>query len=187
MKKIPKKKPFKLSLVARIKLFFSKYWNVLIVKPLQERKEKKQNLKNVSEIKKDFEKCFRVNINEVKAIMYDRVNHLYIDTDQRSKDLNEELVKGRQHMLNISKYYKAPPYFYDPEICEIHNENLNPSYPEIIDLKEIEHDSAKISLERQRHVGNFVNKRKSNQNKNGLNIIMSRGLLDLEDSDEKYK
>jgi len=46
--------------------------------------------------------------------------------DSKFEYWDDKLVEGRKHVNEFSKY-KAPS-FYDPEICDIHNENLdNPS------------------------------------------------------------
>jgi len=73
--------------------------------------------------------------------------------DNDFKFLNEELQKDRVKIITndiLNKTVAKSPRFYEPEIIDIHNENLNENAPSIYALYETETTNAKLQLDRKK-------------------------------------
>ena len=73
------------------------------------------------------------------------------DTDSRREFLNAELKDARNKILKYSSYTGRIPFFYEPEIIDVHNENLSISN-NTKTLKEImsrDNDLADLKIKKQ--------------------------------------
>jgi hypothetical protein len=138
----PKKKPsFKIkfktfiaNLLTKLKkiTFFKKIKNWFkksIVGPIKDKQAERKHKKYVKELKKNFGKRFNTDVNRITSIM--NINNL----NESVIDKNEILVQNRLEINKRKSLYKFPPFIYEPQIIDVHNENLieeNPTLNEII-------------------------------------------------------
>ena len=163
----PKKKtPFKIRLKNSIKKFFNKfkkskflmkiknwYYNN-IKKPIQDKKEEKYKLTYVKELKENFSKKFNVDVEKTIKIMSQPGYSPY------TVDNNDLLIQNRIE-INKTKVIlgnRISPFLYEPDIIDIHNENinLNEGNPTFEELVRIENMKASTSANKQYE---FFNKR----------------------------
>jgi hypothetical protein len=90
----------------------------LIVNPRLEKERKAK----IEKIKKEFEINQKASVDRVKEIMFHEKNR--VKGEPKRDYHNEKLVDGRQHMINNHDLIKKIPFFYEPEICDIHNETI---------------------------------------------------------------
>lgn len=159
----PKKKP---SLFARLKKsvnnFFKKIknskvvkfifnlWSNNVTKPIQERKAKKEHEKYVKELKANFNEKFNVDTNHINKLI-----------DATKANLNEDykidhLIENSVEINKLKSKLKISPFFYEPEIVDIHNENLNFENPELYRLIDDDNRIAKNELTKQE---NFIKRK----------------------------
>lgn len=159
----PKKKP---SLFARFKKsvnnFFKKiknsktiknifnFWYNNVTKPIQERKAKKEREKYVKELKKNFNETFNVDTNHINKLI-----------DATKPNLNEDykidhLIENSVEINKLKSKGKVAPFIYEPEIVDIHNENLNLENPELHKLIDDDSRIAKNELTKQE---NFIKRK----------------------------
>ena len=159
----PKKKP---SLFARLKKlvnnFFKKiknsktiknifnFWYNNVTKPIQERKAKKEREKYVKELKKNFNETFNVDTNHINKLI-----------DATKPNLNEDykidhLIENSVEINKLKSKSKVAPFIYEPEIVDIHNENLNLENPELHKLIDDDGRIAKNELTKQE---NFIKRK----------------------------
>jgi hypothetical protein len=159
----PKKKP---SLFARFKKsvnnFFKKIknskvvkfifnlWSNNVTKPIQERKAKKSREKYVKELKKNFNETFNVDTNHINKLI-----------DATKPNLNEDykiyhLIENSVEINKLKSKGKVAPFIYEPEIVDIHNENLNLENPELHKLIDDDCRIAKNELTKQE---NFIKRK----------------------------
>jgi len=152
MKKTVKKN--KLSVASKIKSLAStvwfKYvknpianlWYRKVKKPYLARKEEKARLAKIKRIQDAFTKGF-ANHSEVTKLMYstawEQTNH---------ENLTKDLMANRREMLFNNK----TPMLYEPEIIEIHNENLNPNNPTLTYVINKDRDNATEALNYQKRM-----------------------------------
>ena len=163
----PKKKtPFKIRLKNSIKKFFNKfkkskflmkiknwYYNN-IKKPIQDKKEEKYKLTYVKELKENFSKKFNVDVEKTIKIMSQPGYSPY------TVDNNDLLIQNRIE-INKTKVIlgnRISPFLYEPDIIDIHNENinLNEGNPTFEELVRIENMKGSTSANKQYE---FFNKR----------------------------
>lgn len=138
----------------RIKNFFKRYYN-LIVSKFKQRKNKSNLEAKIREAKIDFETKLNVNLDEVIDIMYSKAANR--DDYERLNFLNEELIKGRAHILNIHKYVSKTPYLYEPDVVDIHNEHCHNNTVTLNEIIKRENDSTSHSLKQQlKKYGEFM-------------------------------
>jgi len=103
-----------------IKSPIAKLWDKKVRQPSIIRKREKARLAEIELIKSTFSKTFG-NHEEVLSIMRD------VNTKQTDNDyMNNQLIKARSELITATN---KRPCFYEPEINEIHNDNLNPNNP----------------------------------------------------------
>jgi len=150
MKKTVKKN--KLSVASKIKSLAStvwfKYvknpiaslWYRKVTKPNLVRKEEKARLDEIKREKDAFSQGF-ANHAKVTKLMYttslEQTNH---------ENLTKDLLANRREMLFNNK----TPMLYEPEIIEIHNENLNPNNPTLTYVINKDRDNATEALNYQK-------------------------------------
>jgi hypothetical protein len=163
----PKKKtPFKIRLKNSIKKFFNRfkkskflmkiknwYYNN-IKKPIQDKKEEKDKLRYVKELKENFSKKFNVDVEKTIRVMNQPAY------SPPNVDDNALLIQNRIE-INKTKVIlgnRISPFLYEPDIIDIHNENinLNDGNPTFEELVRIENMKASTSVNKQHE---FFNKR----------------------------
>jgi len=124
-----------------IKLPLSNFWYLNFKKPYLDKKEAKLKAKETQAIKDAFSNTFG-DYNEVKTLMY---NKPFKQTDYVV--LNEDLVNNRKEMIRTNTTHT--PFLFEPEIIDIHNENLNPKAPTLEYLIKLNNESAHDELRKQ--------------------------------------
>lgn len=117
-------KKTKKTLFQKIKSYFKNLWFKYVINPKFEREKIKKAKDEANKHKENFEKLHNTAVEHVKQLMF----HDKVKCEHHGGRLdfrNEELLKGRKHILKYHKYISRTPKFYEPEICEIHNEHLN--------------------------------------------------------------
>lgn len=159
----PKKKP---SLFARLKKsvnnflkkiknskvvkFIFNLWSNNVTKPIQERKVKKSREKYLKELKNNFNETFNVDTNHINKLI-----------DATKPNLNEDykidhLIENSVEINKLKSKGKVAPFIYEPEIVDIHNENLNLENPELYKLIDDDSRIAKNELTKQE---NFIKRK----------------------------
>ncbi|MEN6294122.1 MAG: hypothetical protein ABFD07_19175 [Methanobacterium sp.] len=134
----PKKKPsFKARVITSVKAFFKKIKNNKLLlsiknwfyntvkKPYIDKKEKKEKERYIKELKYNFSKKFNVDVEKTIRIMN---SPGYSPTQYDNEAL---LVENRMNINKRKSLYTFAPFMYNPEVVDIHNENLNESNPNI--------------------------------------------------------
>lgn len=141
----------KLNIFNKIKNYFKALYFNYITKP----KWDKENKIKANNIKKEFEEKQKVSIERIKEIMFHE--KLVFKNNNKLEYLNEKLVEGRANVIKESKYVSHIPAFYEPEICEIHNENLHLKNKTFNELILDENENARLMLKKQTDkIGHWV-------------------------------
>jgi hypothetical protein len=74
---------------------------------------------------------------------------VYHENNPKFNYLNQKLVEGRENVNKMSKFLANTPFFYEPEICDIHNETLHLKNKNIHQIIMDEHELAMHSLKNQ--------------------------------------
>jgi hypothetical protein len=159
----PNKKPSRMVKFKKsINSFFSKikkskfllkiknWYYVNVKKPIKNKKEEKERLTYVKELKENFSKKFNVDVEKTIKIMNQPAYSPYV------VDNNAMLVENRLDINKRKSLYKFAPFMYNPEIIEIHNENIDLTKPSLNDIILTENDKSKKELDKQNE---FFNKR----------------------------
>jgi len=122
--------------VLKLKMFILNLWSKYITGPIKSRRELKKQIAQRNAAIKSFEKTYGVSH---KATL--RAMKIGVPQEQtRDEYLTEQLHK---HLKNMN--YSKAPCFYEPEICDIHNDNPDRlSHPT---LKEVMQTSSKMVRE----------------------------------------
>ena len=105
-------------LTDKLKALYNKY----VILPLERRKKEKDYKKKLADIRKDFENRFGIDVNRVKDIMGKDELNIEDDYSKQSR-LNHDLHVAREYIQTVHPYVARIPFLYEPEICDIHNEN----------------------------------------------------------------
>jgi hypothetical protein len=130
--------------------FIFNLWSNNVTKPIQERKAKKSREKYVKELKKNFNETFNVDTNHINKLI-----------DATKPNLNEDykidhLIENSVEINKLKSKGKVAPFIYEPEIVDIHNENLNLENPELHKLIDDDGRIAKNELTKQE---NFIKRK----------------------------
>lgn len=138
--------------ITRIKFFVKTLWSKYVTKPRAIKKEVKRKEIERKRVIKSFEQTYGVSHAEVTALMSGKF------TEQTNDDyLNEKLAEVRKKMQYV---HNRTPNFYEPEICDIHNEN--PDRSEYPSLKEVLRNEDKIVSEEFSDINSKKNKSRGN-------------------------
>jgi hypothetical protein len=149
-----------LSLFTRFKTYVSNLWFKYVKNPfyyrlIVEPKAKREKEKKRKEIIKNFEVNQKTLQSRVKEIMYHE--KVYCENNPKLDYLNQKLVEGREHIIEISPAMKRIPFLYDPEIVQIHNEHLTRNGLTLGEIKAIENMRAEDSLKKQaKTIGGYL-------------------------------
>jgi len=122
------KKKSTLLLFEKIRVYVSNLWFIYVKNPfyyrlIVEPRLKREREKERAKIIKDFEENQKTSIDRVKNIMYHE--KVYHENNPKLDYLNQKLVEGRAHVNEMVPFMSRIPFFYEPEICDIHNETLD--------------------------------------------------------------
>lgn len=141
--------------------WFKKLLNKLVVK-FRKKIERRKRIQEIHELHKSFSKQFGVSPTMVIELMHraDKAEKSYKSPSTPLPNnisyrefLTEQLIVGAKAVNSISKKL---PNFYDPEIIDIHNENIKdkrlnrPTTNEILkmmeesDIKELRHQANRL-------------------------------------------
>lgn len=127
--------------VKYIKTPINNLWWRTIEKPYLDYKREKAKKAEIYNIKTQFSKNF-ANHDLVRDLMY---NKPYQQTD--TSKLNDDLINNRKKMSSVKS--GKIPFLFEPDIIDIHNDNLNINAPSLENLIKIDDENAKESLRKQ--------------------------------------
>ena len=134
----------------KLVLTIKNWWFVNITNPIKQKKAKKEHENYVKELKDNFAKKFNVNVEKTIKIMSQSAYSPYeFDNDRL-------LIENRLDINKRKSLYKFAPFIYEPEIVDVHNENLNLDNPPINEIITSDNDKASNDLTKQE---NFLKKR----------------------------
>lgn len=161
----------KVTIFKKIANFFNKIHSQIITQPFVVYQQTRAKIKFDKKTKKDFEKQYGRPVEEVQQIMY--YKNPFIPLVQTDYDYYIKVLLEGKKNVNTAKGYQlkygtTPPFFYEPEMCDIHNENLN--NPDLMEHDYLRHkDTIEIRqvLKKQRIVADekYVNTTNSNETK----------------------
>jgi hypothetical protein len=139
----------KINTLKKISAFFKNIWNRFVI-PKYTKFKKERDLKlKLKDIKDDFEKRFNLSSEEIKEIMYHKIVVSYRDDYEKRNYLKSELVKGREHVLNVHKYASKTPFLYEPDVVDIHNENLHLNTKTLGEIIKQDNENVRFRLKEQ--------------------------------------
>jgi hypothetical protein len=117
-----------LSTIKKIKIYLSNLWFKFVKKPfyydlIVEPRLKKEYANKIAKQKKQFEEKQKVSVQRIKDVMFHE--KVYLENNPKVNYLNQKLVEGRENVNKMSKHIAKTPFFYEPEICDTHNETLH--------------------------------------------------------------
>ncbi len=134
-----------LSKVKKSKLLtnIKNWFNNKFIKPLQDRKVRKKHEKYVKELKTNFSKKFNVDVEKtIKIMNQSGYSPLEVDNDKL-------LVENRIEINKRKSLYTFAPFMYNPEVVDIHNENLNKNNLKIDEIRANEYNKVNDTLDKQ--------------------------------------
>lgn len=146
------KNTLKLPLLKEIKRYVSNLWFKYVKNPFYYRLIVEPRLKKEREAArqktiKDFEEKQKTAVSKIKSIMYhEKVFH---ENNPKFNYLNEKLIEGRAHVIEMSPFMRRTPLFYEPEICEIHNETIHTKTDDIHNIILQENEKTRTLLRKQ--------------------------------------
>ena len=151
----------------RFRIYVSNLWFRYVKNPfyyrlIVEPKAKREREKKRKEIIKDFEEKQKTLQSRVKEVMYHET--VYHENNPKLDYLNQKLVEGREHIIQMSPLIHRTPFFYEPEICDMHNEHIDSTKKNINQIMTDDDNSAKSSLKIQENKSNgrlFVKHKKT--------------------------
>jgi hypothetical protein len=145
------------NLFASVKSFFGKIWFKIYTERRLKRLEEKKFNEKIKELQEKFEKNKKGSVERIKKIMYHKHVINTYDEHKRNKYKLDKLIEGKQHVIDVKKYVHGVPFFYDPEIVQIHNEHLTRDGLILGEIKAIENMRAEDSLKKQaKTIGGYL-------------------------------
>jgi hypothetical protein len=141
-----------LSLFTRFRIYVSNLWFKYVKNPfyyrlIVEPKAKREKEKKRKEIIKNFEVNQKTLQSRVKEIMYHE--KVYCENNPKLDYLNQKLVEGREHTIQISPAMKRIPFLYEPDVVEIHNENYHNNKFTLSEILKKNSEASKNALKQQ--------------------------------------
>jgi hypothetical protein len=170
--------------LTKIKKYFSNLWFRYIKKPfyydlIVEPRIKKEHAAKIAKQKKEFEEKQKISVQRIKDVMFHET--VYHENNPKFNYLNQKLVEGRENVNKMSKFLANTPFFYEPEICDIHNETLRLKNKNIHQIIMDEHELAIHSLKNQeKKVGGTLDIKPKLDKK----TVSNKGFLDTVDEVE---
>jgi hypothetical protein len=113
------------------------------IKPRQEKRAKKEHERYVKELKANFSKKFNVDVEKTIKIMGQP------GYSPHEVDNNQLLIENRLEINKRKSLNKIPPIMYNPEIVDIHNENLNKNNPTFSEISSDDYNKVNDTLDKQ--------------------------------------
>lgn len=123
-------KSFFRKIVKSVKYWFTAIVKVWIIEPYQNRRKKRQEKQLVHKLKKQFKKDFGIDADEQRDLMlrlgiyctktYGK-NVVKMTHDEHKEFLINQLILNANE---VNQVVPKPNFLYQPEINEIHNENI---------------------------------------------------------------
>jgi hypothetical protein len=140
------------SLFTRFRIYVSNLWFKYVKNPfyyrlIVEPKAKREKEKQRKEIIKNFEVNQKTLQSRVKEIMYHE--KVYCENNPKLDYLNQKLVEGREHIIQISPAMKRIPFLYEPDVVEIHNENYHNNKFTLSEILKKNSEASKNALKQQ--------------------------------------
>jgi len=135
---------------SKLVLIIKNWWFNNIKNPIKQKRAKKERENYVKELKANFAKKFNVDIEKTIRVMnHPNFSPYEVDNDRL-------LVENRLDINKRKSLYKFAPFIYEPEIVDVHNENLNTNNPPINEIINSDDDKSRNELTKQE---NFLKKR----------------------------
>jgi hypothetical protein len=135
---------------SKLVLTIKNWWFNNIKNPIKQKRAKKERENYVKELKANFAKKFNVDIEKTIRVMnHPNFSPYEVDNDRL-------LVENRLDINKRKSLYKFAPFIYEPEIVDVHNENLNTNNPPINEIINSDDDKSRNELTKQE---NFLKKR----------------------------
>jgi hypothetical protein len=155
-----------LSLFTRFKTYVSNLWFKYVKNPfyyrlIVEPKAKREKEKKRKEIIKNFEVNQKTLQSRVKEIMYHE--KVYCENNPKLDYLNQKLVEGREHIIQISPAMKRIPFLYEPDVVEIHNENYHNNKFTLSEILKKNSEASKNALKQQAKKHDDIRKIKTDE------------------------
>jgi hypothetical protein len=135
---------------SKLVLTIKNWWFNNIKNPIRQKRAKKERENYVKELKANFAKKFNVDVEKTIRVM----NHPNYSPHEVDND--RLLVENRLDINKRKSLYKFAPFIYEPEIVDVHNENLNTNNPPINEIINSDDDKSRNELTKQE---NFLKKR----------------------------
>jgi hypothetical protein len=135
---------------SKLVLTIKNWWFNNIKNPIRQKRAKKERENYVKELKANFAKKFNVDVEKTIRVMnHPNYSPYEVDNDRL-------LVENRLDINKRKSLYKFAPFIYEPEIVDVHNENLNTNNPPINEIINSDDDKSRNELTKQE---NFLKKR----------------------------
>jgi hypothetical protein len=135
---------------SKLVLTIKNWWFNNIKNPIKQKRAKKERENYVKELKANFAKKFNVDVEKTIRVMnHPNYSPYEVDNDRL-------LVENRLDINKRKSLYKFAPFIYEPEIVDVHNENLNTNNPPINEIINSDDDKSRNELTKQE---NFLKKR----------------------------
>lgn len=105
----------------KVKQFISKILSYFKIK----KNDPSEIIEN-NELISTFEKNFNVDHKKILEIINSKQIYFELDSAKREQFLTEQLLLGVNNRNKVSKYMSKTPFFYEPEIIQVHNEVKKP-------------------------------------------------------------
>lgn len=164
----------------RFRIYVSNLWFRYVKNPfyyrlIVEPKAKRERERKRKEIIKDFEQKQKAAVSRIKEVMYHE--KVYHENNPKLDYLNQKLVEGREHIIQMSPLIHRTPFFYEPEICEIHNETLDTKKDNLHKVILNDDNLARESIRKQDIRANAANTQNNNEVKREYNVDELKTLL----------
>ena len=113
---------------SKLVLIIKNWWFNNIKNPIKQKRAKKKRENYVKNLKANFAKKFNVDIEKTLRVMkHPNFSPYEIDNDRL-------LIDNRLDINKRKSLYKFAPFIYEPEIVDVHNENLSLNNPPINEI-----------------------------------------------------
>ncbi len=128
-----------------LNFFIKNLYNKFLLKPFLKQVDfinKIKQLKKNEKLKRNFENERNISIDRIKNV----IDFNFDYGDSKHQYWNQKLVDAKKENIKTNK-----PFFYEPEINNIHNENLNnPNLKPLEEIKKMDYEEAKMTLKKQK-------------------------------------
>lgn len=113
---------------SKLVLTLKNWWLNNIKKPIKQKRAEKKHENYVKELKANFSEKFNVDVEKnLRLMKHPSYSPNEIDSDRLLIENGIDINKRKSR-------YKFAPFIYEPEIVDVHNENLKPGNPTINEI-----------------------------------------------------